>query len=303
MKRNVVCYALFPYSTRLFLEQLCVYFGEAASVEDDVGVKAGHVKVIVNLAPVESQMEVAPAHPIDIVESVVNEKQAQEVSPIEAAGNNHTEVNNVVKAHEPEVLQAPVEENQSADAVVAPSSSRDGDAVVLEPPVSSRVSESAEVVTPAGTVEVETPHCSSDTPTEAAEKVVVVPTLEPVEVESPVNTVESKAGEDLTIDKTESVEQHDATSKSSTAFTEVKLENTPLAAEPAPTDSVSATSPSKKAKSDKKHTIVRLTVYSLDNYSQLTGCLFPQSDSFASDEVLSEVQKFLTLQVRKHRSH
>ncbi|KAK1929184.1 hypothetical protein P3T76_015312 [Phytophthora citrophthora] len=233
-------------------------------------------KAIAKLAPRrhKGQMEVAPAHPIDIIESVVNEKEPQDVNTIEAAGNNHTEVSSSIKTHEPEVVCVPVEEKRPADANVAPSG---GDAVVLEAPASSRVSESAEVVTPAGTVEVETPHCPTDTsPTEAVEKVVVVPTIKRVEDEIPVNTVESKAVEEPEDEKTEqSFDQHEVSTpvQQSAEDMEVKLENTPTqSSESAPTDSASASapsSPSKKAKSEKKNS---------------------NSDSFASDEMLAEVR-------------
>ncbi|KAL3657990.1 hypothetical protein V7S43_017039 [Phytophthora oleae] len=225
-------------------------------------------------------MEVAPAHPIDVVE---------------AAGNNHMEANNAVKTHEPEVVpHAPVEESRPAD------NSHEGDtctpAVVLEStvsPYSSRLSESAEVVTPAGTVEVETPHCASDTSTtEAAEKEVVAPALKPVEGEIPAKIVELKAVEqkvepaveDTVEQKTKQSVDHEAAipAQPAPAVTEAKPEDaTTEATTSAPfTDPASAPSPIKKAKSEKKNA---------------------NNDSLASDELLTEVHKFLTLQIAENR--
>ncbi|OWZ18928.1 hypothetical protein PHMEG_0006896 [Phytophthora megakarya] len=59
----------------------------------------------------------------------------------------------------------------------------------------------------------------------------------------------------------------------------------PASTEPTP-EVVSTPSPGKKTKVEKKHVVVRITII---------------NDSFASDEVLSEVQAFLTLQIVENR--
>ncbi|ETM46057.1 hypothetical protein L914_08993 [Phytophthora nicotianae] len=190
----------------------------------------------------------------------VNDKHPTEVTPTDIVGNNHAEPQNtaeIIKTSEPElVLQAPAEENRPVDVTTAPNS-EDSSTSVCEPPLSprsGRLSEGAEVVTPAGTVEA--PVGASDTPsTEEKESIAQVKRTNVTEAEA--HAVDHEL-------------QHETITPTSTPAA-VTTESKPPVAAP---------SPSKKTKSEKKQA---------------------NQDSFASEEVLHEMQKFLTLQIVENR--
>ncbi|KAI9981206.1 hypothetical protein PInf_008960 [Phytophthora infestans] len=205
-------------------------------------------------------MEIAqiPTQCVDIVEPV-NGVPLTEGNPTDPVGNNHAESQSTAaddKTLEPELAFA--EENRPVailDACTDISNGEEG--VASEIPVSprsGRLSEGAEVVTPAGTVEA--PVGASDTP--SAER-------EEKEAEAPAINVNDTETETYVVEREP---HHETITPSSVQATPppTSTESTPPLA--------SAPSPTKKA-SEKKQA---------------------NHDSFASEEVLNKVQKFLTLQ-------
>ncbi|KAL4094335.1 hypothetical protein PRIC1_009996 [Phytophthora ramorum] len=238
-----------------------------------------------------------PTQPAGVVGPAVNDT---EVTPIEHGNNNHAVSYNAVesfKTPEPElVLQAPVEENRPADVVVAPSHDTEGDTHPVtsdrpSPPHTSRSSEAAEVVTPAGTVEA--PLCATDSsPREAVEKEGAAPANEAAQAvlvqESEPQKTEYNCKQNVTQNVEHKIEQggeykfeqQDVTTPTPSAPAAGVFQANvvpPTTTEPVPMVD-SAPSPGKETEKEKK-----------------------KSDSFASEEVLSEVQKFLTLQIAENR--
>ncbi|KAG6587065.1 uncharacterized protein IUM83_02734 [Phytophthora cinnamomi] len=257
-----------------------------------------------------AQVIVVPAQPVDVVEPVINDKHAEhptEADVIKEENNSHAEPNNSadnVKVSEPEVVpQDHTEENRPADVAASPRTGNGGyatPAAVSEraaTPHTSRAFEGgAEVVTPAGTVEAP---CSIDTPREVIEKEGIPPVtkevLPTVAIASDPLPANAAVGNDLP--KTEQREEHKVeptvehkTEQSAEHKHEVatpavsapavgEAEEAPVTAilvttEPTPT-AAPAPSPGKKAKK--------------------------QNESFVSEEVLMEVQKFLTLQITENK--
>ncbi|KAG6967959.1 hypothetical protein JG688_00006070 [Phytophthora aleatoria] len=211
-----------------------------------------------------AQVTQVPTLFVDTVEPV-NDKHPTEVTPIEAVGNNHTESNPPESAKTPEpelVLQAPAEENRPVDVAAAPSTG-DTTGYVSEPLVSPRSGRLSE-----GGAEVVTPAGTVEAPASARD----TPSTEAAEKEAVA--LGNKASETETVaHAVEHVLQHET-------ITPALAQATTVAAATEPTPSIaSAPSPEKKTKSEKKQT----------------------KQSLASEEVLNEVQKFLTLQIVENR--